>query len=234
MKLGSMRTYGQYCPIARTAELFAERWTPIIVRNLLAGCTTFGQLLDGAPGISRALLAQRLDALERNGIVRRRRSGDRRVRWSYQLTECGRELKQITDAMGAWGARWLELEPRHTDAAYVLWATAKLVDLDQLEPAGLTIRVQLADIRRPHWLMLRRPYPEVCTTAQGREDDLVLRADSATLARIHLRHLTMSSAMRDGVVTIEGAPRARKAFLSALQPSPFAHIRPQRSCAQPE
>jgi len=227
-----MRTYGQYCPIARTAEVFAERWTPIIIRNLLAGCRTFGQLLDGSPGISRALLAQRLDSLERNDIVRKTPSDDRRVRWTYELTERGRELKQITDAMGAWGARWLELQPQHTDPAYVLWATAKLVDLDRLDPAGLTVRVQLGDKRRPYWLMLRQPYPEVCTTAQGREDDLVLQTDSATLARIHLRHLAIRSAMRDGLVTVDGTPRARRMFLSALQPSPFAHIRSRRSSAR--
>ena len=94
-----MRTYGQFCPVARTSELLAERWTPIIIRNLLAGCRTFGQLLDGSPGISRALLAQRLDSLERNDIVRKTPSDDRRVRWTYELTERGRELKQITDAM---------------------------------------------------------------------------------------------------------------------------------------
>ncbi len=55
-----MKSYGQYCPIARTSELFAERWTPIIVRNLGAGCRTFTQLREGAPGIPKALLAERL------------------------------------------------------------------------------------------------------------------------------------------------------------------------------
>src|SRR5919112_3221573 len=64
-----MRTYGQYCPVARTSELLAERWTPIIIRNLLTGCRTFGDLLAGAPGISKALLAQRLELLEAHGIL---------------------------------------------------------------------------------------------------------------------------------------------------------------------
>ena len=64
-----MRTHGQYCPLARASELLAERWTLIIVRNLLAGCRTFGELLDGAPGISRALLAQRLALLEHYEVV---------------------------------------------------------------------------------------------------------------------------------------------------------------------
>jgi DNA-binding HxlR family transcriptional regulator len=221
-----VRTYGQYCPIARTAEIIAERWTPIIIRNLLAGCATFGQLLDGAPGISRALLAQRLDVLERQGIVSKFPSEDRRVRWTYELTERGRELKSITDAMGEWGARWLELQPQHTDPTYVLWATAKLVDLDQLEPSGLTVRVQLTDDQRSYWLILRHPYPEVCTTAQGREEDLVVRTDSETLARIHLRHLTIADAARSGVIEIDGSAKARRGLLAALRPSPFAHVRP--------
>ena len=65
-----MRTYGQYCPIARGAEIFAERWTPLIVRNLSLGCGNFSEILEGAPGLSRTLLSQRLKQLERLGIVR--------------------------------------------------------------------------------------------------------------------------------------------------------------------
>ena len=88
-----MRTYGQYCPLARASELLAERWTLIIVRNLLAGCRTFGELLDGAPGISRALLAQRLALLERHEVVVRETDPRGRVRCRYTLTERGQELR---------------------------------------------------------------------------------------------------------------------------------------------
>ena len=111
-----MRTYGQYCPIARTSELLAERWTPIIIRNLLTGCRSFGELLEGAPGISKALLAQRLELLEDHGILTRQPSPSGRG-GHYVLTEKGQALKAVTDAMGAWGAQWLEVEPHHIDAA---------------------------------------------------------------------------------------------------------------------
>ena len=84
-----MRTYGQYCPIARTSELLAERWTPIIIRNLLSGCRTFRELLDGAPGISKALLAQRLELLADHGILSREPSPSGRD-GHYALTEQGR------------------------------------------------------------------------------------------------------------------------------------------------
>jgi DNA-binding HxlR family transcriptional regulator len=221
-----MRTYGQYCPIARTSELLAERWTPIIIRNLLTGCRTFGELLAGAPGISKALLAQRLELLADHGILSREPSPSGRG-GRYTLTEQGRELKAVTDAMGAWGARWLELEPQHIDAAYVLWATCKLVDPDKVPSRGLVARIELAD--RPterYWLLLQQSLAEVCSTYPGRVEDLIVRTDSQTLAHWHLRHLTYAEAARSGRLRIEGARGASRAFLACIRPSPFAGIQP--------
>jgi DNA-binding HxlR family transcriptional regulator len=221
-----MRTYGQYCPIARASELLAERWTPILLRNLLAGCRTFGELLDGAPGISRALLAQRLELLEHHGIITKTTSTGR-VRVRYELTEKGRELKAVTDAMGNWGARWLELEPAHTDPAYVLWATSRLVDVDRLPLRALIARVDLRDRpRERYWLLLHRPVAEVCTTYPGRDEDLVITADSETLARWHLRHVTYEQARSAGQLKIDGHAQDVRAFLQCLRPSPFAAVRP--------
>ncbi len=220
-----MRTYGQYCPIARTSELFAERWTPILVRNLLAGCRTFGELMDGAPGISRALLAQRLELLERHEILVKEGSDQGRSRYVYTLTEKGRELKAVTDAMGSWGARWLELEPQQVDAAYVLWATCKLVDIDRLPKGGLVVRVDLEDRpAEPLWMLLRQPHSEMCSTYLGWTEDLHVVTDSETLAEWHLRHISYDDAVVSGDLRIEGAPRLVRAFLRALRPSPFAGI----------
>ena len=91
-----------------------RRWTPIIVRNLLNGCRTFNEIRQGAPGISTALLTQRLDVLERHGVLRRTVDG-RAV--TYELTAMGQALRVVLDAMGQWGAQWLEIEPRHLDPA---------------------------------------------------------------------------------------------------------------------
>jgi DNA-binding HxlR family transcriptional regulator len=222
-----MRTYGQYCPIARTSELFAERWTPILVRNLLAGCRTFGELMAGAPGISRALLAQRLELLELHGIIVKETSAAARHRFAYALTDKGRELKAVTDAMGTWGARWLEVEPHHVDAAYVLWATCKLVDVERLPAKGLVVRVDLADrAAEPYWMLLHRPEAEMCSTYLGWVEDLVVRTDSETLAHWHLRHISYEEAARAGRIEIEGAPSLVKVFLRCLRPSPFAGTQP--------
>ena len=86
-----MRTYGQYCPIARGAEIFAERWTPLIVRNLYLGCGSFSEILEGAPGLSRTLLSQRLKRLERLGVVESSAKSDGRGH-HYELTAAGHDL----------------------------------------------------------------------------------------------------------------------------------------------
>lgn len=217
-----MKHYGQYCPVARTSELLAERWTPIIIRNLLAGCHTFGDLLDGAPGISRALLVQRLRALEDAGIIASE-PGERRRAREYHLTPKGRDLKTVTDAMGAWGARWLELQPHDLDPAYVLWATCRLVDLERVPEPGFVVRFELGDGSPSRlWMLVRRPAVELCSAFPGSQEDLVVHTDSETLARWHLRHVSYGEAVATGRIRIDGAPRIAAAFVGAIRPSPFA------------
>ena len=215
-----MRTYGQYCPLARASELLAERWTLIIVRNLLAGCRTFGELLEGAPGISRALLAQRLALLEQHEVLVREVA---RGRVRYALTERGQELRAVVQVLGEWGARWLELEPHHSDPAYVLFATSRLVDVERAPAHGLVVRFELDD--RHYWLLVRRPRAEVCTSYPGRPEDLLVRTRSEVLARCHLRHTTFAQAERAGQLEIDGPRPTVRAFLACIRPSPFALTR---------
>ena len=216
-----VRTYGQYCPVARTAELFAERWTPVIVRNLLGGVTTFGQLQAGAPGIPKAVLADRLTTLGRAGILERRVGAGRRV--TYHLTDAGRDLKPLCDAMGAWGMRWLEVEPRHVEPAYVLWATARLVDVDALPDRRVTVRFDLRDkASGPYWLLLQRPNAEVCTHYPGSPEDLIVRTDADSLARWHLRQLSYQQLIREQRLCVDGPRDLARAFPGWIRPSPHA------------
>lgn len=223
---GGVKTYGQYCPIARTSELFAERWTPIIIRNLLTGCRTFGELLDGAPGISKALLTQRLGLLEEEEIlVKEPLSSGRGYR--YELTEKGSALKAVTDAMGAWGAKWLELQSHHIDPEYVLWATCKLVDVERVPKKGLVARIELRDKPKLRlWMLLKRPHAEICSTYPGRPEDLIVRTDSGTLARWHLRQITYEQAAHSGLIKIEATASTAKAFVACIRPSPYARFTP--------
>jgi DNA-binding HxlR family transcriptional regulator len=223
-----MRTYGQYCPVARTSELLAERWTPIIIRNLLGGCRTFTEIRQGAPGIPTALLANRLDSLERHGIIERERGPSGRG-WCYRLTEQGQDLKAVCDAMGQWGARWLEIEPHHRDPAYVLWATTKLVDVGKLPDQTVVVRFELQDRPRDsYWLLLRKPTPELCTKGTGYVEDIIARTDAACLIDIHLRRTSYREALRSGRLCLEGPPQLTSAFITWIRPSPYADVVPAR------
>jgi DNA-binding HxlR family transcriptional regulator len=218
--------YGQFCPIARTSEVLTERWTPIIVRNLLNDCRTFTEIRQGAPGISTALLAQRLDALERHGILKRTPNKTGRGA-TYRLTAAGQDLRAVCDAMGQWGARWLEIEPRHLDPAYVLWATTKLINLDTIPATTTVVRFALSD--RPsqgYWIILRRPRPEFCTKSTGYTEDLICRTDTNTLVDLHLRRTTYPAALRAGSLVLDGPPALTRAFRTWFRTSPFADYLP--------
>jgi DNA-binding HxlR family transcriptional regulator len=106
-----MHRYGQYCPVARAAEVLADRWTVLIVRELLADINHFNELERGLPHMSRALLAERLRRLEHSGVLERR-ALSRGKHTEYRLTPAGRELQRLIDLLGEWGARWAFGDPR--------------------------------------------------------------------------------------------------------------------------
>ena len=109
-----MRGYGQYCPIGRAAEILTERWTPIIVRNLMAGCTTFSEISAGAPGLSHGLLTRRLRLLERVGVIEVRPKAHGHA-VTYRLTEAGRDLSGVLWALPTWNRRGFQTEQRHEE-----------------------------------------------------------------------------------------------------------------------
>jgi DNA-binding HxlR family transcriptional regulator len=223
-----VRTYGQYCPIARASEIFAMRWTPIIVRNLLLGCETFGEIQEGAPGIPRTLLSQRLDLLTHYGIVERAR-GEHDRGWRYTLTEAGEELASVCDALGAWGARWLEMAPPHLDAHVVVWAICRLAEPEALPARRVVIRFDLLDGRyRRLWLVLAPDAREVCIKPPGFDEDLVVTATSEWLAKWHMGKISLGRAMHEGLIAVEG-PRRLVRLLATLGISRFATVAPARS-----
>ena len=150
-------------------------------------------------------------------------TADGKVMYDIELTQKGRELKAVCDAMGQWGARWLEIEPHHQDPAYVLWATTKLVNADMLPDRTVVVRFELTD--RPgdrYWMLLRKPTPELCTRGTGYVEDIIARTDAACLIDIHLRRISFSQAQLAGRLLLEGPRQLTDAFMTWLRPSPYA------------
>lgn len=221
------RGYGQYCPIAKGAEIFAERWTPLIIRNLHVGAHTFGEIAAGCPRISTTLLTARLRSLERAGVIERRRGAATRGSL-YYLTPAGRELAAVTLQLGNWGARWLELAPRDYDPYVILWAWKMSVARERLPASRVVIRVDLADRPRERfWLLLQDPESELCVRDPGYDEDIVITTDSRTLTLVHLGRRGLKEAQRAGRWRVEGAPALVRAMPSwgGLY-SRFANVHP--------
>ena len=236
-----MAEYHQYCPVARASEILSDRWTLLIVRELIAGSHHFNDIERGLPGISRSLLVERLRHLEDAGVLARHRGARANVS-AYVLTEAGRELKAVIDLMGAWGVRWAFGDPRPAELnpVLLLWKIHLRIDRTQLPPTRTVIEF---DFRgrggRRLWLVLEPREVSVCVRPPRFDIDLVVRADLTTFYRVWLGHVDWATALRAGDVAVEGSPTLIRALPTWLLWSPMAvHVRSERArlrgCPQPD
>jgi DNA-binding HxlR family transcriptional regulator len=222
-----VRTYGQYCPIARGAEIFAERWTPVIIRNLYLGCGSFNEILQGAPGLSRTLLSQWLKQLERLGIVSSVAKPSGRG-YHYELTAAGHDLFAVCRSLGDWGARWLEIAPEHLDPFVALWSMCNALRRDHLPDRRVIIRFDFTGYR-PHeryWLLIEHRDTEICKEYPGVDEDLYVTAEAEAFVKWHAGQLTWAGAIREGRIQLDGPAWLVRAFPSWNARSAFAHITP--------
>ena len=222
-----MNGYGAFCPVARASEIIAERWTPLILREIIYGRHHFNEIHDALHRISPSVLGERLRELEEKGVVERKRNTSGRGS-TYHLTAAGRELKPIIDALGAWGQQWLELREEHLDADALMYQLHAHVPEDALPAQQVIIRFDFRGAPRSYWLRLEHPHCELCDHAPGSED-LVVRADLETLTRVYLGEVALAAALRAGRVTVEGSTRIARMLAKWIVPSRFAvYARPMR------
>ena len=222
--------FGQFCPVANACEIFAERWTPIILRELFAGSHRFNEIHRCIPLISRALLARRLRELEAAGIVASTRATRGRP-GEYHLTDAGKEFKPVIEALGAWGQRWaVRFQPENLDAGLLMWNVRRRIAKDRL-PERRVVAYFAYDgfpgtYRGPKefWLILERPEPDVCLTDPGHEVELYVEADIGTMARVWLGDLSFADALKSAKVRVTGMPDLVRQFPGWLLLSPFASV----------
>ena len=219
-----MQKYKQYCPVARASEVLADRWTPLIVRELILGCHRFNDIERGLPGISRSLLASRLRDLEEAGVVERLPRAHSTVA-EYHLSEAGRDLKTVIEALGAWGVRWAfgEPKPEELDPALLVWKIHQRIDRESLPERRVVVEFDFTGPKaRRVWLVLQRREVSVCVTPTGFDADLIVRADLAFFYRLWFGYVDYDTALRGGSVTVEGLPALAKQFPRWLMWSPMA------------
>jgi DNA-binding HxlR family transcriptional regulator len=223
-----MRSYGGFCPVAKASEIIAERWTPLIIRELLMSSHRFHELEQGLPGIPHSLLVQRLRALERAGIVERRADAKGR-RVAYWLTPAGQELFDVVQALGCWGQRWVnhDIGPADTDPQLLVWDIHRRIHLDRLPERRIVVQLEFRGARqRTFWLVLERPEPSVCLKDPEFDVDLLVTADTVALHQVWLGRLALADAMHRGLVELSGPRDLVRAFPDWLALSVFASVPP--------
>jgi DNA-binding HxlR family transcriptional regulator len=208
-------SYRQYCPVARASEILAERWSLLIVRNLMWGATSFTELANGVPHMSRSMLIKRLRELERNGIVvvtpKPRGQGS-----TYALTDAGRDLAAVVSELAAWAERWVDIRPEHTDPGFALWVWCQVqLNRTALPDERVVVTFTFPDERagnRRFWLLIQGGSAEVCVTDPGGEPAAEIVARSRAFVDWHRGVLPWSEAVHAGTITVRG----RRAIVRAL------------------
>jgi len=228
--------FGQFCPVAVACEVFAERWTPIILRELLAGSQYFNEIHRGVPLISRPLLASRLRRLESAGVIERC-SNPKKKSHAYRLTEAGREFAPVIDQLGTWGQRWtVRVDKRNLDAGFLMWNVRRRIARDRLPPRRVVVQFSFNGLPsryrgyRLFWLLLNGDQVELCVDDPGYEIDISVEADLATFAKVWLGDMSFNDALRSKQIQLLGRRELTRAFPSWLLFSRFAAVpRPSAS-----
>jgi DNA-binding HxlR family transcriptional regulator len=218
-----MRGYAQYCPIAKASEILGDRWTLLIVRELLGGASGFNELQRGLPGISRSVLTDRLRSLERAEVVERR-TGPKGRTLEYRLTPAGRDLEPVVQAIGEWGATWSFTDPRPEELdpdLLIVWM-ARHVDREQLPASRTVIKFEFRRPSKRYWMVLEPADVSVCLQHPGFDVDLEVTVDTATLYRVYLGRAEVGEAMRAGTLTLGGPQALQRAFARWFAWSSFA------------
>jgi DNA-binding HxlR family transcriptional regulator len=219
--------YGQYCPLAKASELVAERWTPLVLRELLFGGHTFNTIMSGVPLMSRSLLSKRLRELERAGLVERRAVGPKRSP-EYHLTQAGAELGPVLIHLAEWGMRWarFELRPEDLDPRPLLWDIHRHINVDRLPPHRVVVNFVFTDVPRAQlrrtWLVLEGEEVDVCYTDPGYPVDLLVTTPVRTLVAVWLGDVKFAEALRTNEIQVDGKRELARAFPGWLALSPVA------------
>ncbi|HYC44128.1 MAG TPA: helix-turn-helix domain-containing protein [Burkholderiales bacterium] len=220
--------YGQFCPLAMASELLCNRWTMLIVRELLEGSTTFNDISRGVPLMSRNLLARRLKELEAAGAVSCR-AGARGAKGSYRLTPAGEALGAIVTSMATWGQEWVDVEPsvEDVDARLLMWDIRRNVRPLPEFPSRFTIHFVFPDAQTPvreHWLVFEGSEVDLCYFDPGHEVDVEIEAGLRTMTAIWMGWTDLADAQRDKAISIRGDARFVKRAREWLGLSKLAGI----------
>ena len=220
-----MSQYGQFCPVAKAMELLDERWTMLIVRELIAGSHTFGDLQRGVPKMSPTLLSARLRTLSRAGVIDRHEQGKRVY---YMLTPAGRELAPVVESIGRWGIRWMpELGEQDYDPHLLMWDVQRNVDVEALPPGRTVLQFSFRDVppgQRDWWLVLGEGAVDLCDFDPGHPVTSRIDTPLRLFIRVWRGDVGWAQAFRSGEFRVDGPGSVQRNLPYWLTRSDFAPV----------
>ena len=217
-------SYHQFCPVAKAMELLDERWTMLVVRELISGGQRFNDLRRGLPRMSPALLSKRLHELTVAGLVHRTDGTDVR----YQLTQAGLELAPIVEAIGVWGIRWIgDLGDEDLDPKLLLWDMHRNIDHAAVPPGRSVVHFDFTDVSGPTrywWLVITPHEADVCDADPGFPVTATVHTRLRRMIEIWRGDSTWSEALREGALRVDGPESTRRALPGWLTLSSFAPV----------
>jgi len=222
-----MARYGQFCPVAKSLEILGDQWTLLIVRDMLGGVSHFNDMERGLPGISRALLSNRLRHLQRAGVIEKRLNAGQRRSTEYALTPAGHELEGVIGALMVWGEAWAfsEPEPDELDPVLLMWWLRGDAVQDNLPQTRLVVQFDFQVARRQFfWLVMTKDDVTLCLTDPGYEVDVVVTADLRTFYNVWWGKISYRQALQGRGVMIEGHPGLVREFPNLFRWSAAQHM----------
>jgi DNA-binding HxlR family transcriptional regulator len=221
-----MGSYGQFCPVAMTAEVICSRWTALVLREMLCGSSRFNDLRRGVPLMSPTLLSKRLKELEQAGIIKAEPTGQPGV-FDYKLTEAGEDLRGVVMAMGVWGQRWLDsnLSLRNLDPLLLMWDMRRSLDLASLPPRRCVISFVFPEMpvaKRSFWLIIEERTADLCQTDPGFEVDLFVRSSLRSMTSVWMGLSTLADEVSAGHIELTGDKVLARSMQKWLGLSAFA------------
>lgn len=210
----SSMNYGQWCPVARATEILGERWTLLVVRELVLGSTRYGQLQRGLGRISPGILSSRLKTLVDHGIVTK--VGGEGGHAEYHLTAAGRELQPILEGLAVWGQRWARsrMTPDELDVEVTLLTVQRYFDAAAFPVTPALVAIVFTDLHgesRRWWLLVDRGGVDVCTKTTGQTEAVKLTCTLRTLSEIYAGDRELASTIDSGHLRLEGLPKVVRA-----------------------
>ncbi|WP_446664921.1 winged helix-turn-helix transcriptional regulator [Flexivirga sp. B27] len=203
-------TYGQFCPLAKAMEILDERWTLLVIRELLMGSRRFNEIRRGVPRMSPALLAKRLRTLERHGIVVHTEGGN------YELTECGRDLHGAVTSLGVWGLRWVtDLGEQDLDPQLLMWDIKRTLPVDRWPDEPTCVAVVFTDLmpqRSRWWVVVAHGVPDCCDFDPGVESCATISVPLPLLTAIWRGERGWHEALGGPDLRIDGGGEVRGAI----------------------